>query len=504
MASGVVRIIVLLLASLGTQRISQPDMALWLLTGLFLAALACSVWFLITVRFQRTASPTLIWTQVLLDFSIVAATLSYTGGWSSYFSFLFVVVILEAGMLMGFFHGFVFALLAMGYTFFLQTPEPFKDLQMLPSWYTLMLQMTALFLTALISGHWNERINRLKHFQREILDNMVSGFLFCDLDGRISIANKAACTILDMTESELVGRNTSDTPLSGTGEECPVAIALRTGRDYVNYEYMVETAQKSNQVIELTTHKMLNRKHRIQALIVTFQDITEITEMRLTLQRHDRLAAVGESATELTHEIRNPLTSLQSAVEELQSNLSDTSLTQRLCGIVLRESRHLNSIVTSFLDFSRNPEMKREKIEVSPFLDAIRSSLMKRYPKIEVKVIREDGPSYIQADPVQMRQLCDNILTNSVESMEGQGLIEIEVSDREQLVELAFHDTGCGIAPDTIPHLFDPFYTAKKQGIGMGLAVCLRIVTAHDGDIQAVPRTGGGTSIIVRLPRRSE
>jgi two-component system sensor histidine kinase PilS (NtrC family) len=510
MASGIARITILLVASLGTHRTARPDLALWLLTGLFLAALTCSVWFLITVRFQRSASPTLVWTQVLLDFSIVAATLSYTGGMTSYFSFLFVVVILEAGMLMGFFHGFVFALLAMIYILFspasesVKAADSFKTIMGISYWYSLMLQMTALFITALISGQWNERINRLKRFQREILDNMVSGFLVCDLDGRVSIANKAACTILDTNETALVGCKAGDTPLRGTKGEYPINAALKTGSDYMNYEYWVETGPDTRKMIELTTHKMLDRRNRTQALIVTFQDVTEISEMREMLQRNDRLAAVGESATELTHEIRNPLTALQSAVEELPHYMNAPKMTQRLCAIAVRESKHLNSIVTRFLDFARNPEIEPERIDLSVFLDSIRSSLIARHPDIEFVIVQEEEEYVIEADPVQMRQLCDNILTNSVEAMDGRGSIEVELSTTDQVVEMAFHDRGPGVSPDMIPHLFDPFFTDKKQGIGMGLAICLRIAAAHEGNIQAAPRTGGGTTISVRLPKCTE
>jgi len=504
LTSGVLRIVILLLASLGTQRVFQPDIALWLLTGLFIAAMACGIWFLIVVRFQGKVSPALVWTQVLLDFTIVAATLSYTGGHGSYFSFLFVVIILEAGMLMGFFHGFVFAFLSMTYILTLQPPDPFTAVFALPYWYSLLLQGTALFITALISGQWNERINRLKRFQREILDNMVSGFLFCDLDGKISIANKAACAILDIDEASLVGQNATRTPLCGAGKEYPVVTALQTGSDYINYEYSVETKGGRTKVLELTTHKMLGRTGRMQALIVTFKDITEMAEMRQMLRRNDRLAAVGESATELTHEIRNPLASLQSAVEELQRNLASPDMAQRLAAIALRESRHLNGIVTSFLDFARNPEINREAMELGSFLDSLGTAYSEMHPDIEFSVIRGDTQCFIAADPVQMRQLCDNILMNSVEAMDGRGMIRVELTEKDRFAEIAFHDTGPGISPASIPRLFDPFYTEKKHGVGMGLAVCLRIVTAHDGSIQAVPHADGGATIIVRLPKRSD
>ncbi len=115
-------------------------------------------------------------------------------------------------------------------------------------------------------------------------------------------------------------------------------------------------------------------------------------------------------------------------------------------------------------------------------------------------MVYDEKANIVLGDATQLRQLADNIIRNSTEAMNERGALTITLRSAGNYVEIRFDDTGPGIAPDKVSRIFEPFYTEKEQGIGMGLAVCQRIVLAHDGDIQAATRPGGGASMIVRLP----
>lgn len=497
--TGIARLTMLFVVATGTQQAQEQVIDISILTSIFLAAIVCSIWYLVTLQRGKPVASALTWTQVFLDFSVVAATVSFTGGTSGYFTLLFVIVILEAGVLMGLVQGFLFALLTA--LFLLAQDLPISTTNTgLPYWYNFLIQCLALFSTAVISGYWNQRISRLKQFQREILDNMSSGFIICNPRGQVIAVNKVGQQILELHETAVVGQPIEAVIMCEMDMECPITTALRNERDYSSYEFSVRTKSNVVKQLGLTTNRLFDAQQRLIAIIASFSDLTEIAQMRQALRRQDRLAAVGESAAELTHEIRNPLASLRSAVEEISKTLDSPDMAQRLCQIALRESEHLNKIVSGFLDYARNPDFHREPIDITQVLQNIKGLFTQQCPETLIKVNHADQHIRIPGDPTQIRQLFENIIRNGIEAMNHIGEITINVRSTAHYVEIQIDDSGPGIAPDKMAHIFEPFYTDKPKGIGMGLAVCLRIVTAHDGSIQAANRPGGGASIVVRLP----
>jgi len=222
--------------------------------------------------------------------------------------------------------------------------------------------------------------------------------------------------------------------------------------------------------------------------------------MRQELQHQDRMAVIGELAAELAHEIRNPVTSIRGAMEELRRGSGSEQIYERLAVIAVRESDHLNEIVTGFLEFARNPEIERQKVSMGGLALEMKHLFADRCPGVGVTIDAPDGDGFVQGDPTQLRQLCMNLVQNAVEAMNSSGELAIRIRNAGATVEIRFDDQGPGIPPDKVARIFEPFYTGKERGVGMGLAICNRIVTAHDGAIQAAARPGGGASMIVRLP----
>ena len=498
---GVGRILVLLVVVIGAVRAGNTEGAVFAPVLIFGAALACSSWYLVTLYRQQVVSATLTWAQVLLDFCIVVFTLSPTGGELSYYTLLLVVVILEAGILLGIVHAFTFALLSLFFLFLFGLPGAYGASSMLPYWYNLLIQWIVMISAAFVSGYWNQRIGRLKQFQREILDNKVSVFIICESREKVPMVNKADSSILGMEADDMLNRHVTEILPASPGAECPVVTAIRNRRDYVSYEYLWQPAEGAPKVLGLTTNRLLDSRGRLTSLIAIFQDLTDTVAMRLALQQQDRMAAVGESAAEFAHEIRNPLAALRSAVDEMQRGIASPELVKRLCGIALRESEHLNNIVTGFLEFARNPKPDKEPVDINALLETTGTAVEQVYPGIKVTLQCDTPAILIPGDATQLRQMCDNILRNSVEAMREEGEIALTSRCMDNYVEIRFDDTGRGISPDKAMRIFEPFYTEKEKGVGMGLPVCLRIVTAHNGDIRAATRPGGGLSMIVRLPR---
>ncbi len=498
--TGVARIVVLLLMVGGSRRLVADSDILSVLTATYAVALVCSVWYFVTLRRGHKVSAALTWTQVFVDFGVMAMTVNFTGGQASFFTSLLVIVILEAGVLMGLVQGFLFATLSGAFVSIAALPPGKDSPDEFMHWYNILVQFIAFFFTAFVSGYWNLRLGWMRQFQREILDNMSSGFLLTGRWGRILGANRAACAILECSQDDIVGRHVASVLVSAPGTECPVVTALRERRDYTSYEFPVRTANNNIRLIGLTTNRLFDRKGDVATVIASFSDLTEVARMRLELQHQDRMAVIGELAAELAHEIRNPVTSIRGAMEELRKQPGSGQIAERLAVIAVRESDHLNEIVTGFLEFARNPEIERQKVSLGGLALEMKHMFVDRHSGLWVTIDSPKDDCLVQGDPTQLRQLFLNLVQNAVEAMNFRGTLAIIVRRVGATAEIRFDDEGPGIPPDKVARIFEPFYTGKERGVGMGLAICSRIVTAHDGTIQAASRPGGGASMIVRLP----
>ena len=476
-----------------------------LLLALYVTGFAVGLLYLYALQTSRRVGAVQSWMQVLVDFAVVASTVAYTQGPSSFFTFIFVMVVLEAGLLLGLSQSIALASLASA--FMLQQVVLYeagaRSSGSFELWYTFLAQCLAFYLTAMISGYWTQSLSRLQEFQREILDNLNSGFLITDADGNIAVQNQAARQILDLDGDQGVGQPVSEVLRVESGAECPVTTALRLGQDFTSYEFRVRTKSDESILLGLTTNCMRDSNGRITGVIASFTDLTEMNAMREELRQQDRLAVIGELAAGLAHEIRNPVAVIRGALEEWSARDKDEALQGKLEEIAIRESDHLNDIVSGFLNFARNPSLKREIIDAEAFALEISESLRREYQDcagLRIEFGRSGWPCLVSGNATQIKQVFTNLGKNAIEAMQGKGTLRIEVSNSSGPVEIRFDDDGPGIDPDKIGRIFEPFYTTKESGVGMGLAVCLRIITAHDGTIMATSREGGGCSMKVLLP----
>lgn len=502
--AGFARIVVLLFAFIAAY-FSKSQPQLKYLVVFFGFGLVSSIWYLACIRIAKYPSSLTTWAQVLIDFGVMIATVNFTGGAGSFFTFLFVLVILEVGLLLGLFQAVVFASLA---TMFMLAqlllpptgvvlPEPFVQ------WTNFIVQTMAYFLTAFISGYWNQRVHMMREFQREILDNMSGGFLITDINGIITAQNKAAYEILKIPDGIAIGKKVEEIIRVESGQECPITTAFRSQKDYTSYEFYALTSNDETKLMGLTTNRLFDTRGHLNGIIASFSDLTEMAKMREELQRQDRMAVVGELAAGLAHEIRNPVAVIRGAVDELRSNLDSEQMVKTLTEIAMRESDHLNDIVTEFFEFARNPTIRREKVNLRKLINSITNSLRHKYAgtkTLDIVVKMPDEPCIVSGDSTRLKQVFVNLSENAIDAMDKDGVLTISIVNSGGPIEIRFDDEGCGIPPDKIGRIFELFYTTKESGVGMGLAICLKIITAHDGTIQASSREDGGASMCVRLP----
>jgi len=246
---------------------------------------------------------------------------------------------------------------------------------------------------------------------------------------------------------------------------------------------------------------------RHQGYILIMQDLTPLREMEESVRRSERFAGIGKMAAGIAHEIRNPLASMSGSIQMLSQSDALDETGNRLMRIVLRETDRLNSLVTEFLQFARPNPPEFENIYLRHVLDEM--ILVFRYlhfnntpetrPDVDV-TLHMDTEIQIEADPRQLRQVFWNLLNNSVQAMPDGGSIDISVEKRAREVEVQVLDAGLGIPVDRLDRIFDPFYSTKQDGTGLGLALVHRIIEEHDGRIHVVSSPGEGTRLSVILP----
>jgi two-component system sensor histidine kinase PilS (NtrC family) len=233
-------------------------------------------------------------------------------------------------------------------------------------------------------------------------------------------------------------------------------------------------------------------------LIGVCQDLSSIKQMEERMRQADRHAAIGRLSANIAHEIRNPLASVSGAIEVLARDIPMDPTRERLVEIVLSESARLNQLISDFLEYARPAPLAPTDVNAAKVLDDVLVLLEHRRLPDNLKIIREYGESlFVRADPQQLRQAVWNLCLNAVQSMPSGGELRVgggvlDGNGRPARVQISIADTGSGIGEADLPHIFEPFYSTKPEGSGLGLAMVYRVVQEHGGeiDVRSTPRVG--------------
>ena len=242
--------------------------------------------------------------------------------------------------------------------------------------------------------------------------------------------------------------------------------------------------------------------------LFTFQDVTTIRRLERDARMQQRLAAVGEMAAGIAHEIRNPLASISGSMQILRKELALNGEQSQLMDIVLRESERLNQTIRSFLAYARPQRFGITRLDLRPVLqDAallLRNSAEVGQDHV-VDVDVPDEPVWCEADEGQVRQVIWNLATNGLRAMPDGGRLRLgarrDPGDAAAVLEV--QDEGVGIPESELEAIFQPFHGAFEQGSGLGMAIVHRIVNDYGGEIQVTSKPGVGTTVEVRLPVRA-
>jgi two-component system sensor histidine kinase PilS (NtrC family) len=496
----------------------------WMMWGAVAAGYLLTLLFAWRLRTSRTDPLTLkqlrliSWGQSAFDVAFAIVTVLLTDGVESGFAFLLLIAVLGAAT-MGdrrqiFVVSTVSGLLYFGVSMaqflgwlriFAGVGEAIVVIDPTTLWLTLLRTIGAIGLVAILSSHLNTQllssaseIGGLRALNENILRSLSSGLLTIDQEGKVLFANPTASTLLGLT-GNLAGRG-CDELIPGVRKHLDDSGGIRN-----RFELTISHPTDSRRMsLGITCSPLLDERGLFLGHIVNFQDVTELREMERVLRRNERLAALGTLAASVAHEVRNPLAAIAGCAELLEPDVSDED--KRLIQVIRTESARLADIVTDLLDYARPRKLERTKIEFGRALTELADSFRAdpSNAEIDLRVNVPKQPVPVELDISQITQVMWNLVRNGAEAMEGRGRLDIDLEEvHADLVRIRVHDRGKGIASKDLERIFEPFFSTKSGGTGIGLALVHRIVEEHGGKIDVKSTVGQGTVFSLDLPRRA-
>lgn len=222
------------------------------------------------------------------------------------------------------------------------------------------------------------------------------------------------------------------------------------------------------------------------------------------VERSERLAAVGELAASIAHEVRNPLAGMKGALEVLRKGLSSDPAKREVMDELVAQIVRLEILVRDLLTFAQPRPLNRQPVKVHELLDRVVRFVQEGFDstEIEVRQIYQAKNDTLSIDAQQLEQVFLNLIDNAVQSMEEGGRLTLKTRGTDQSVMITFADTGKGIPPANLQRIFHPFFTTKHRGSGLGLSIVQKIVEAHNGSLDVESTLGEGTEVTIQLPRK--
>src|SRR5688572_25578968 len=463
------------------------------------------------------------WLISLLDVAIVTAVVASTGGPRSMFTFLYVMLVTAScltlsrtgGLTIAAVASVLYTSLVFGRTVFplttlFEVPQETTALEIL----TMFANAGTFLVVAIVAGGLAERfrstraeletqrrdLENLEAFKDLVFESVGTGLIAIDRARTITAFNRAAASITAVAVEHAIGRPWAmlfDDVVSLAAIEAEIdAEPGHTSRHEVTFR------RDGRQIPVRMMFSALNGGDGQRlGLICACEDLSTLRAMEERLRQADRLATLGRMSANIAHEIRNPLASLTGAIEVLAGDGAPPETRGRLANIVLKESGRLNGIIKQFLEYARPAVLARARVNVADALDEVLVLLDHRAGPGALKLVREFPTSLIwDVDPQQFRQALWNLCLNAFEAMPGGGELRVgaEVTDSTLVVRVT--DTGEGVAPEDAAHIFEPFYSTKTSGTGLGLAMVQRIAQDHGGRVDVQSEPGGGSTFSISVP----
>lgn len=349
------------------------------------------------------------------------------------------------------------------------------------------------------------RLQQQEEFNRRLIECFPDAILALDHEYRCTFASPRVREMLGFAPEELVGKVFN---VNAHSEEL-----VKLLRDALSGSLMAGTTEFEMQRrdgrwrwLRCSASQLLNSENELVGVVASLRDVTDAQQMEQQLLHSERLAAMGQMVDGFAHELNNPLTAIMGGVELLDAKRLDESSARHL-QLLKQQVRRAAEIVQNLLFFSRPPAPGKTRVNVNELIQ--RTLMLHQYSlrlnNISVDFIPDSAAPPFEADANQLMQVFLNLIVNAeqaIREVRDRGTIRIRIGQSAAEIRVTFQDDGPGISSDSVPKIFDPFYSTKRpgRGVGMGLSVAMAIVKSSDGKIEFAPAPGGGAAFTITLP----
>lgn len=453
------------------------------------------------------------------DAVVITLLIYHTGISYSIFLFLYLVNIILCGLVFQKNGALLLASWTSVFFSFLLMIEPGLEGQTL--YFSLGLNNISFFVVGYLAGHLSEQLNFmgsaltkqtrgmrvLQDMHRSIVENVGSGMITISSEGEIFHCNPEGEKILALSNQDLEGENVDAVLPEINGfikrQEWEPGISHRLEFDLQNADGDELTVEVVVSPIWRSDLKDVASQGAIEGFILLFQDMTKIRRLEFSMRQSEKLAAVGQLAAGIAHEIRNPLASISGSIQMLETMDASDLERGRLMKIVLREIDRLNGLITEFLDFVRPDKPATEVMDLQHLVGEVMDMLqVNDRLNQNVEQVRNLSPvKKIKGEPSKLKQALLNIMINAYQALDKVDEAKMSVSLREEgeKAVLSICDNGCGMKEIDKKKIFEPFHTTKPKGTGLGMAITHKIIEAHEAQIFVKSEVGVGTEFTIEF-----
>jgi len=524
----VVMITTLLLIAIYVEAVSETLRPVNPLYYLIAATYALTLLYVLALRFAPHPEAQ-VYVQVVVDLLIITGLVYLTGGTGSRtgFMLLYPISVLSGSILLYRGKGLLLAGLATlfyaGVLLAVRSgaipPQGLADVPFMLEkhlLYSVFVTGVACATVALIGSYLSEslrdvgeqleeaaeQVADLQELNKVIVDSIHSGLITADSDGHILYVNNFGESILGVRTADI--RERPLRALLGSPLLEPLALQARASYEgLARFEVVYRRPDGTDLDLGVSVSPLATAEPGGGYLLV-FQNLTEIKRLERQVRIKEKLAAVGEMAAQLAHEIRNPLGSISGSAQVLMGEANMSEEQERLLAIITRESKRLSETLNHFLYQARPSLPPTGPVDIGRAVEEA-VTLLRNGPEVRegqsVEFEADEGPHVCLADPDQIKQVFWNLARNGLEAMPAGGVLQVRLSCRGDDLVLSVRDQGRGMGRDEQQRVFEPFHSDTPMGTGLGLAIVYRIVREHRGDITVRSAPARGTEVEVRLPR---